>query len=99
MAWRVTVSNGFNMTFTAVKEVATDAVTGVQMMAQRGSEKWTSRLLSPGEFAELMLASHIFPPAMARELYLRVRAQGQITEENVILTDENIRFLELNRAA
>jgi hypothetical protein len=56
------VSNGFNMTFTALREAATDAVTGVQMMAQRGSEKWTSRLLSPGEFAELMLAIESFRP-------------------------------------
>ncbi|MGA7631865.1 MAG: hypothetical protein WCB11_13965 [Terriglobales bacterium] len=93
------MSNSFDMTFTAVKDATTNAVTGVQMMAQRSGEKWTSRLLSPGEFAEMMLASHIFPPTMARELYLRVRAEGHVTEENVILTDENIRFLGLNRAA
>lgn len=93
------MTNSFNMTFTAVKEAATDAVTGVQMMAQRGSEKWTSRLLSPGEFAELVLASRVFPPTVATKLYVRVRAQGQITEENVILTEENITFLGLLRAA
>jgi hypothetical protein len=85
------------MTFTAVREGDSHAVTGVQMLAERGNERWASHLLSPGEFAELMLASHVLPPVEAGNLYRRVRDQGQIVEENVALTEGQMQSLGLQR--
>jgi hypothetical protein len=84
------------MTFTGVREGGGGEVTGIQMMVQRGNERWTSRLLGPIEFAELMLRIHVFPPVKTDGLFLRIHQQGQITEENVALTEENIRFLGLS---
>jgi hypothetical protein len=93
------MGNDFNLMFTAVREGGTNEVTGVQIMAQRGNEKWTSKLFSPGEFAERMLSSHVFPPVVADNLFRRVHEQGQFTEENVAVTEEQMRFLGLRRAA
>jgi hypothetical protein len=87
-----------SMTFTAVREADTSEVTGVQILVVSGKYKWKSRLLSPGEFAELMLASRIFPWVKTDNLFLRVRELGQITEENVFLTEERIRFLGLRHS-
>jgi hypothetical protein len=89
------MGNGFKMTFTAVREGNGHEVTGVQMFVQRDEKKWISRLCSPGEFAELMLASHVFPPSEADKLFSRVHEQGQITHENVTLNDSQIQFLGL----
>ena len=85
----------FKITFTAVREGGGSDVTGVQTLVERGEERWRSRLLSPGEFAELMFASHIFPPTEADNLFRRVREQGQITERSVALTEDQMRFLGL----
>jgi hypothetical protein len=89
------LDDGFKMTFTAVRDGGGNEVTGVQMFVQRYKESWTSRLLSPGEFAELILSSHVFPPAEADSLFSRVREQGQITNENVPLNDSQMQFLGL----
>ena len=51
------------------------------------------------DFAELMLSSHVFPSAKADNLFRRVREQGQITKENVVLTEAQKRHLSLRRAA
>ena len=48
----------FRITFTAVREGGGSAVTGVQTLVERGDERWKSRLVSPGEFAELMVRDH-----------------------------------------
>jgi hypothetical protein len=93
------MDNRFKITLTAVSEGGGSEVTGVQMLVERHHERWESGLLSPAEFAELMLSSHIFPPEKAGRLFLRLRNQGQITEENVALTEEWIQFLRLRRAA
>lgn len=81
------------MTFTAVSEGGGRDVTGIQMTVERADERWTSRLLGPGEFVELMLSSHVFPPVKTDGLFDRIHKQGQITEENVPLTEENMQFL------
>lgn len=87
-----------SMIFTVVREADTSEVTGVQMLVVRGNDKWKSRLFSPGAFAELMIASHIFSPVKADSLYRRLRELGQITEENVSLTTERMQFLGLLRS-
>jgi hypothetical protein len=88
----------FKVTFTAVREGGGSDVTGVQTLVECGDERWRSRLYSPGEFAELMLASRIFPPEEADNLFRRVREQGQIIERNVALTEKQIHFLGLRHA-
>ena len=88
----------FKMIFTAVREGGGNDVTGVQTLAERGEERWRSRMFSPGEFAELMLASHIFPPAEAASLFRRVREQGRVTERSVALTEDQMRLLGLRHA-
>lgn len=88
----------FKVTFTAVCEGGGSDVTGVQTLVECGDERWKSRLYSPGEFAELMLASRIFPPEEADNLFRRVRDQGQITERNVALTEKQMQFLGLRHA-
>jgi len=88
----------FKMIVTAVREGGSSDVTGVQTLVERGEERWRSRLFSPGEFAELMLASRIFPPAEVDNLFRRVREQGQITERRVALTEDQMRFLGLRHA-
>jgi len=93
------MTNDSKLTFTAVREGGRpNEVTGVQIMLQRGNEKWTSRLLKPIEFAELMLSSHVFPPVEADNLFSRVHEKGQITEE-IALTEQQVQFLGLRRAA
>lgn len=92
------VADNFTMIFAAVRDGATDAVDAVQMAAYRGDEKRAEgQLLLPGEFAELIFSSRLFPPVVADNLVSRVLTQGHAREENVILTDENISFLRLNR--
>jgi hypothetical protein len=96
---RIEDSNkAFKVTFTAVREGGGSDVTGVQILVECGDERWRSRLYSPGEFAELMLASRIFPPEGADSLFRRVREQGQITERNVVLTEKQMHFLGLRHA-
>lgn len=88
----------FKITFTAVREGGGPGVTGVQTLVERGDERWKSRLLSPGEFAERMLASRIFPAAEADDLFRRIREQGQIIRRGVALTENQMRFLGLRHA-
>ncbi len=91
-------SKAFKVTFTAVREGGGSDVTGVQTLVECGDDKWRSRLYSPGEFAELMIASRIFPAEEADSLFRRVREQGQITERNVALTEKQMHFLGLRHA-
>lgn len=86
-----------SMTFTAVREADSGEITGIQMFAQSGHARWTSRLFSPREFVEHILASGIFPPVEADNLYRRLREHGQI-EENVALTEERMQVLGLLRS-
>jgi hypothetical protein len=86
------------MIFTAVREGGGSDVTGVQTSVERGDERWRTRLLSPGEFAELILASHIFSPTEGDKLFRRVREQGQITEPNVAITEGQVQVLGLRDA-
>ncbi len=86
------MSNAFKMIFTAISDGG-GAVTSVQVLVERGDEIRKSRLLAPGEFAELMLASHVFPPVEAEGLFLRVKERGILIEENVTLTEKQMQFL------
>jgi hypothetical protein len=86
------------MTFTEVREGGGSDVTGVQTLVERGDERWRTRLLSPGEFADLILASHIFSPTEADKLFRRVREQGQTTEPNVAITEGQMQVLGLRHA-
>lgn len=89
------VNTDSKMTFTGVREGGGGEVTGIQMLVQRGDERWMSRLLRPLEFAELMLRSHVFQGEKADGLFRRIHEQGQITED-VALTEENMRFFGLS---
>jgi uncharacterized protein involved in type VI secretion and phage assembly len=65
----------------------------LRIVRKRGSD------VTVVDFAELMLSSHVFPSAKADNLFRRVREQGQITKENVVLTEAQKRHLSLRRAA
>jgi hypothetical protein len=92
------MSNGSKMTFTAVHNGDSHETTGVLLSVEHGNELWKSRIMGPAEFAELMLASHVFPPTKADGLFRRIQAQGQVIEKNVSLTEKNMQFLGLSRA-
>src|SRR5256885_3222933 len=94
------MGNIFNLMFAALREGGTNEVSFVHIMAQRGSEIWRTKSFVPGEFAKLMLSSHVFPPAVADNLFRRVQQQvpGPVTEENIALTEEQMQFLGLRRA-
>ena len=93
------MAKGFKITLTAISEDGGTEATGVQMLVERGYETWKSGLLSNAELADLILSSHLFPPEKAGRLFLRLRHQGQIVEENVSLTEEWMQFLRLGRSA
>ena len=82
---------------TAVRDMPTGAIDGIQLCAVRGGEVWLGKLVSVPEFESLLKAAAVFAPESVDSIVTQVQERGQLQRERLSLTDEQIDALRLRK--
>jgi hypothetical protein len=89
--------SGDKIIITAVKDLSSGVVDGMQFCAIRGGDIWLGKLMAVPEFERLLRDSSVFPSERLESLVNQVRQQGQVQKEGLSVTEEQVAALGLRK--